>query len=470
LRLVYSAGRVQLPPPSYALGSGQIRLGRGVPDGVLLPHDQRASRHHASVLCVGDSRPRIVDHDSRNGTYVNGERISAQTELAVGDVISVGDSCILVCDDEPPDTGAPIPGLLGSSAAVRKLRRLLRTVAAARTTVLLLAESGCGKEVAARALHGLSGLTGELIAVNCSAIPESLAESQLFGHVAGAFTGATAQRGLFRSAHHGTLLFDEVGELQAPLQPKLLRALEEKVVLPVGATTPVVCDVRFIAATNRDLAAEVDKGSFRGDLYARLMETQIRIPPLRERKDDILEIFTVGLGPTPPRLGHGLAEALLLHDWPFNVRELLATARDLRLQAADRSELDAELLKERLRDRVGRSRLGRAGGSGGDEGERGGRARWDVRDVRDRGGRDGRDGRDVRDVRDRDARDVRDRDGRDSEGAFARGGGCERDVLETLLRQHHGVVSKVAESLHRSRRQVYRWLDEYGIEPDSFRS
>jgi DNA-binding NtrC family response regulator len=433
LRLVYSAGRVQLPPPSYALGSGQIRLGRGVPDGVLLPHDQRASRHHASVLCVGDSRPRIVDHDSRNGTYVNGERITAQTELAVGDVISVGDSCILVCADEPPDTGAPIPGLLGSSAAIRKLRRLLRTVATARTTVLLLAESGCGKEVAARALHELSGVPGELIAVNCSAIPESLAESQLFGHVAGAFTGATAQRGLFRSAHHGTLLFDEVGELQAPLQPKLLRALEEKVVLPVGATTPVVCDVRFIAATNRDLAAEVDKGSFRGDLYARLMETQIRIPPLRERKDDILELFTLGLGPTPPRLGHGLAEALLLHDWPFNVRELLATARDLRLQAGDRAELEADLLKERLRDRVGR----------------------DVGAARRAGAAFPRDGAFERVAAD---------------AAFARGGGCERDVLESLLRQHHGVVSKVAEALHRSRRQVYRWLDEYGIEPDSFRS
>jgi len=420
LRLVYSAGKVQLPPTSYALGGGPVRLGRGVPDGILLAHDQRASRHHATVVCTGDARPRITDHDSRNGTFVNGQRV-ATADLSIGDVISIGDSCVLVCEDEPPDTGPPIPGLLGSSAVMRRLRRTLRMVAPARTTVLLLAESGCGKEVAARALHELSRVSGELIAVNCSAIPESLAESQLFGHVAGAFTGATAQRGLFRSAHHGTLLFDEIGELQAPLQPKLLRALEEKVVLPVGATTPIVCDVRFIAATNRDLVGEVDKGRFRGDLYARLMETQVRIPPLRERRDDVLELFVLGLGPTPPRLSHGLAEALLLHDWPFNVRELLAAARDLRLQGGDRAELEADLLRDRLRDRVVRARPGSGPGAG-------------------------------------------------ESGAAERGSGCERDVLESLLRQHHGVVSKVAESLHRSRRQVYRWLEEYGIEPDSFRS
>src|SRR5262249_34929518 len=150
------------------------------------------------------------------------------------------------------------------SAALLLLRREVALLGPSLTTVLLLGDSGTGKEVVARALHEASRLSGPLVAVNCGAIPETLAESQLFGHVAGAFTGAQAQPGWFRSAAGGTLFLDEVGELPLSLQPKLLRALEERAVVPVGSVRPVPCQVRLIAATNRDLASAIAQGRVRG--------------------------------------------------------------------------------------------------------------------------------------------------------------------------------------------------------------
>ena len=178
---------------------------------------------------------------------------------------------------------------LGRSAAMQEIVTMIRKVAPTPTTVLISGESGVGKEVVARAIHnGSHAKDNVFLPVNCSAIPENLLESQLFGHVKGSFTGAVgSQEGLFQRARGGTIFLDEIGEMPLSLQPKLLRVLEEKTVLPVGATTPVKVNVRILAASNRDLKNEVEVGRFREDLYYRLNVFEIDIPPLRKRLDDL---------------------------------------------------------------------------------------------------------------------------------------------------------------------------------------
>jgi DNA-binding NtrC family response regulator len=178
---------------------------------------------------------------------------------------------------------------LGRSAAMQEIVTMIRKVAPTPTTVLISGESGVGKEVVARAVHaGSHAKDNVFLPVNCSAIPENLLESQLFGHMKGSFTGAVgSQEGLFQRARGGTIFLDEIGEMPLSLQPKLLRVLEEKTVLPVGATTPVKVNVRILAASNRDLKDEVEAGRFREDLYYRLNVFQIDIPPLRKRLDDL---------------------------------------------------------------------------------------------------------------------------------------------------------------------------------------
>jgi DNA-binding NtrC family response regulator len=179
--------------------------------------------------------------------------------------------------------------LVGRSAAMREVVRLVQRVAPTRSTVLITGESGAGKEVVARAVHHYSPLRDRIfLPINCAAIPENLLESQLFGHVRGAFTGAVSnQEGMFQRARGGTIFLDEIGDLPLNLQAKLLRALEQREILPVGATTPVKADVRIIAATNQSLARGVEEGKFREDLFYRLNVFEINIPPLRERRDDV---------------------------------------------------------------------------------------------------------------------------------------------------------------------------------------
>ena len=179
--------------------------------------------------------------------------------------------------------------LVGRSPAMKDLFELIKKVAPTNATVLITGESGVGKEVVARLLHSLSLQKDHVfLPINTSAIPETLLESQLFGYVKGAFTGAMGnQEGLFQRARGGTIFLDEIGEMPMTLQPKLLRAIEAKEVMPVGATAPVKTDVRLLVATNRDLAKEVEAGRFREDLYYRLNVIELYIPPLRERRDDI---------------------------------------------------------------------------------------------------------------------------------------------------------------------------------------
>jgi DNA-binding NtrC family response regulator len=179
--------------------------------------------------------------------------------------------------------------MVGRSQAMKEILELIKKVAPTNATVLITGESGVGKEVVARLIHSHSSQKDHVfLPVNCSAIPEALLESQLFGHTKGAFTGAVgAQEGLFQRARGGTIFLDEIGEMPLTLQPKLLRAIEEKEVLPVGATTPGKIDIRILAATNRDLKKEIEAGRFREDLYYRLNVIELHIPPLRDRREDI---------------------------------------------------------------------------------------------------------------------------------------------------------------------------------------
>lgn len=222
-------------------------------------------------------------------------------------------------------------GLVGRGPAMREIFELTKKVAPTNATVLITGESGVGKEVVARLIHAHSLQKDHVfLPINCSAIPEALLESQLFGHTKGAFTGAVgAHEGLFQRARGGTIFLDEIGEMPLALQPKLLRALEEKEVLPVGATTPVAIDVRILAATNRNLKAEVEAGRFREDLYYRLNVIELAIPPLRERREDIpllveylVRRHNQELKKAYKGVDNATMKVLMSMPWKGNVREL----------------------------------------------------------------------------------------------------------------------------------------------------
>ncbi len=249
-----------------------------------------------------------------------------------------------------PDVEEPL-GIVAKSPAMRKLVDLARRLAKVDSTVLITGESGSGKERIARLVHEESTrVAGPFIAVNCGAITETLLESELFGHARGAFTGATHDRpGLFEAANMGTLLLDEVGEVSPGMQVKLLRALQEREIRRVGETKNRRVDVRILAATNRDLADGVASGAFRQDLYYRLKVVELHVPPLRERRDDVLPLARVLLADSALRmkrkisgLAPGAAEQLLRYGWPGNVRELenameraVALARGSRVEVED---------------------------------------------------------------------------------------------------------------------------------------
>ncbi len=221
-------------------------------------------------------------------------------------------------------------GVIGSCDLMRNLCDVIKRVAPMPSTVLIEGETGTGKELAARAIHQLSGRSGSFVPVNCGAMTAELLESELFGHVKGAFTGAhQARDGLFAYAEGGTLFLDEIGEMPMPMQSHLLRALEERRIRPVGSNREVPVEVRIIAATNKDLREQVRKGEFREDLYYRLNVLSLQIPALRERPEDIpmlaehfIQLLSAELGVEPPRLGEHEMARMLSYDWPGNVREL----------------------------------------------------------------------------------------------------------------------------------------------------
>lgn len=241
---------------------------------------------------------------------------------------AISDALGRVEAETSPQTPQDLPAwFICESPAMRHVLETVAVVAPSDAPVLILGESGTGKEVVAHLIHQWSPrAAGPLVAANCAGMPESLIESELFGHTRGAFTGANeARQGVFRAAHGGTLFLDEIGELPLHLQPKLLRALESGRITPVGSDSPVQVDARLIAATNRDLSSEVREGRFRDDLYYRINVIELIVPPLAQRHEDILPLarrFSSQFAGTPARLSPQAVQCLLAHPWPGNVREL----------------------------------------------------------------------------------------------------------------------------------------------------
>ena len=323
--------------PTVWLADAPLVLGRDEGCDVLLDGDH-ISRRHAELVRQG-SVARLRDLGSTNGVFVNGARVN-EAVILPGTLLRLGGWIGLLIDADPEEEdgfGQIAPGYWGSES-LRRVLQPARRAAASELPVIIQGETGTGKEGVARAIHTWSGRKGPFLAVNCSALPEALAEGQLFGYRKGAFTGADAANpGHFRAAEGGTLLLDEIADLPAALQPKLLRALEQKEIHPLGESRPSHVDVRVVAAAQQPLAQLVEEKRMRPDLFARLNGLTIELPPLRERREDISALFVSLLesharasGPGPaPALEPKLVEQLCLHDWPFNIRELDLLARRL---------------------------------------------------------------------------------------------------------------------------------------------
>jgi DNA-binding NtrC family response regulator len=324
------------PEPGFvALSDGKVSFGRD-PSCTVRLEGPRVSRLHATIR--RDAVLHVLkDEGSRNGTRRNGEAVG-EVPLADDDVVRIGD-WVGVVTRVPASVlsagrlfGEPLPGVL-LGPRTQLLWERVRILAPSRVPVVLVAPTGCGKEVLARAMHAESGRTGPFVAQNCAALPDSLAEAQLFGHVRGAFTGASAASpGIFGAAHGGTLLLDEIADLSLAQQAKLLRVIEERAVVPLGAVAPRPIDVRLLAATQASLAGEVDRGRFRADLLARLAGATLTIPSLAERREEAPRLFThffQDAGGDPGRFLASLVERLCTLDWPFNLRQLKLVAESM---------------------------------------------------------------------------------------------------------------------------------------------
>jgi transcriptional regulator with GAF, ATPase, and Fis domain len=415
-----------VPPPRglVVLGGAPLVIGREVGAGIdLVLPDPQISRRHARIHHDAAADAYVVeDAGSRNGLRVDG--IATQRAvLRHGSVVRIGATLLVHADHEVPPgvelAGPAASSLLGHGVAMQRLRGELQLVAPHAVSVLVLGATGVGKERVADEIHRRSGREGAFVPVNCAAIPDELAESELFGHVAGAFTGAAVRSdGLFGAAEGGTLFLDEIGELAMPLQAKLLRALATGEVRPVGATAPRRVDVRIVAATLRDLQAAVAASAFRDDLLARLSGWIVRVPALAERREDILELAQAWLerhGSTA-RLSANAAEALLLHDWPHNVRQLEQVLQQAVLRASGAPVIRSEHLPAGLP------------AVAADTGERAIAASVPLALRVDRRGTP------------------------------------SRDDLVLVLEHFGGVVAEVATFFGKDRKQVYRWLRRHGID------
>ncbi|WP_437958926.1 sigma 54-interacting transcriptional regulator [Sorangium sp. So ce119] len=339
---VFAGGRVTRHPLP---AEGRVSLGRSKENDVPID-DSSVSRRHA-IIHLGPTIA-IEDLGSANGTRLRRERSAGPTtkllelqlepgktmELSVGDAVNLGSALIVIVPREGATSAAPVQGPgepIVIDPAMQKLYALAERVAGSPITVLLLGETGAGKEVLAEHIHRRSPRApGPFLRLNCAALSESLLESELFGHEKGAFTSAgQAKPGLLETAEKGTVLLDEVGELPPSIQVKLLRVLEDRKVMRVGGLSPRPIDVRFLSATNRDLAAEVKRGAFREDLFFRLNGIALTIPPLRARVAEIAPLAraiaerTAGaLGRRAPAFAPETIAALEAHPWPGNIREL----------------------------------------------------------------------------------------------------------------------------------------------------
>jgi transcriptional regulator of acetoin/glycerol metabolism len=404
-------------------GCDEVLIGRGATRSVtrqgrsltLTLPDTRMSGRHARLVRDGDDWC-VEDLGSRNGVHRLGQRLD-RAELDDGDLLTLGHTLLRFRAALPTSSAQPLdfdldsivppaPGLETLTPRLHNDFAIVGEMVASQLPLLIIGETGTGKEVVARALHQRSQRPGELVAVNCGALPPNLVESELFGHVRGAFSGATADRpGLVRAAHQGTLLLDEVGELPLAAQTAFLRVLQERSVLAIGANRPQKVDFALLAATHRDLDELVAQGRFRADLYARLAGFRLQLPPLRERIDD-LGLFVRALLRAQDRLDAtfttGAAQALLGHRWPLNVRELEHALRAALALASD-GRVDSAHLPLPPPATVGA----------------------DSAELEQR--------------------------------------------LVTLMTEHHGNVAEVARVMGKGRTQIVRWLKRYQLDPDRFR-
>jgi transcriptional regulator with GAF, ATPase, and Fis domain len=321
----------------FDLNRKSTRIGKKEDNDVMLM-DNTVSRHHVEIEQTADSY-LLKDMNSTNGTYINGLKVK-EAYLSPGDVIKIGSSEIeFVAFDEKvriePSPHTEFGELVGKSRKMRQIFGLLEKVSTSLATIVIEGETGTGKELVARAIHQASPRKDKpFVVFDCSAVAPTLIESELFGHEKGAFTGAIKQRkGAFEAAYGGTIFLDEIGELTLDLQPKLLRALEQREIKRVGSNENVDLDVRVVCATNRDLRREVDEGRFREDLYYRLSVVKVHLPPLRERPEDVPLIIKKFLeNGRFNRLPDGRLKVTRVEDdalkmlqryqWPGNVREL----------------------------------------------------------------------------------------------------------------------------------------------------
>ncbi len=322
---------------SIDLSEERTILGRG-PDDRNVPavRDKTVSRSHFAIEWDEGLGTHVGrDLGSRNGSWVDGHEARGGWHpfhdgsiVRIGDVLLVYERGHTLGEQDAPDVSRrAIPG---EALAIRRLRASMARAAPDVSPALITGETGTGKELIANELHQLSGRPGAFVAINCATLGEQLIESQLFGHVKGAFTGATNDHeGLFRAAEGGTLFLDEIGEMPMPLQPKLLRAIQEREVMAVGSTKTTQVDVRVVAATHRNLSEKARSGEFRQDLYARLALWELAVPAVRERRSDIIHWLDLmlelwnrerGVEMLPLDFTADAAETLLSVDWPENLR------------------------------------------------------------------------------------------------------------------------------------------------------
>lgn len=323
---------VEGPDMGRAIDMGETELVVGSdPACALVLHDDAVSRRHLSVRCDG-ARFVVRDLDSKNHTLYQGSHLG-EASLPAGATLKLGRTFVRIQPrprplEVPPSQARRFGELFAESLAMREVFAVLDLAAASDVSVLLEGETGVGKELAARAIHEKSARrAGRFVAIDCGALPESLVESELFGHVKGAFTGAAGGRaGAFVRADGGTIFLDELDSIPLVVQARLVRALEERCVRAVGSDDETAIDLRVIAASHRDLRELVAEGKFRPDLYYRLSVVRVVLPPLRERREDLVPIVSAMLrlrGLEDPGVIEGAnLDRLMVHDWPGNVREL----------------------------------------------------------------------------------------------------------------------------------------------------
>ncbi|MEJ7728960.1 MAG: sigma 54-interacting transcriptional regulator [Polyangiaceae bacterium] len=439
LCLSFSAQRPLDAVTRYALDADALVVGRGAQGTTervtsegrskitLRLVDSKMSSSHARFLRSGD-RWTVSDAGSKNGTFVNGRLIDSAT-LEDGDLLELGSTFFVFRggDDSPPppaeavgaNAALGIPTLHASFA--RDLARLDQ-VARSNISVMLFGETGTGKEVLARAIHRISERSGPFHGINCGALPTALVESELFGSKKGAFSGAVADRlGILRSADGGTLLLDEIGDLPLVSQAALLRVLQEREVVPVGDTRRIPVDVRVISATHRDLAELAAMGAFRDDLLARLNGFELRVPPLRDRPEDLGVLVQTLLQRMAPERAPRVvftrlaARALHLHSWPKNVREL-EKCLEAALVLSGEGAIDVAHLPKEIS--AGTKRASSA---------------------------------------------------RPSTAPLTEADEKRRSDLVRLLEQHGGNLSAVARDLGKARVQVQRWMKRYALKPEDYK-